>query len=218
MVRNYKPIIIDKICNNIYMNSSILTVENIDKLLMSPDYSDALKDIFFDYKHHLLGRSSIGLHELKTYEKIIKKHLRDIFNDHIYQYITLSPDHNLRKISFTDENVLQLQIFCEKWFNNIRYEFYQYVVECGKDKDDPHLHVHALVRLKHKKQGKNHARELKKFWGKFFPSSQLIGKDYYSTNVSGKYFFDKQQYFIDSEKGSHENFMDLGIYGKSDGT
>lgn len=218
MVRNYKLKIYDKKYHNIYMSTSILTSDNIDKLLISDKYSDTLKDIFLSYKLHLLGERTLGLWEIPKVEKIIKKHLRDIFNDHIYQYITLSPDHNLRKISFTDENVLQLQIFCEKWFNNIRYEFYQYVVECGKNKDDPHLHVHALVLLKHKKQGKNHARELKKFWEKFFPSSPLIGKDYYSTNVSGKYFLDKQSYFTDANKGSHENFMDLGIYGKSEET
>lgn len=217
MVRNYKSKKLDKLSNNIFKHSSMLTVENVDKLLISPDYSDSLKDIFLSYKSHLLGEICLGLWELPKVEKIVKRHLREINKDYIYQYITLSPDHNLRKIPYTDENVLALQSFCEKWFNNIRYKFYEYVVECGKDKDDPHLHVHALVLLKHKKQGKNHARELKKFWGKIFPSSQLIGKDYYSMNVSGQYFLDKRQYFIDSKKGSHENFLDLGIYGCMDG-
>lgn len=216
MVRNYKSKKIEKISNNYYMNTSILTVENIDKLLMSTDYSDALKDIFFDYKNHLLGRCELGLWEIPKYEKIIKKHLRDIFREHIYQFLTLSPDHNLRKIEYNEKNINTLKTWCEKWFTPIRYEYYQYVVECGKDENDPHLHVHALVRLKHKKQGKNHSRDLKKFWKKYFPKSELLGKDYYSTNVSGQYFFDKQQYFIDSKKGDHENFLDLNICGHSD--
>lgn len=214
MVRTYRSAFV-RSQNNIYGYSSMLTEENIDKLLMSPDYSDALKDIFFDYKNHLLGRGSIGLHELKTYEKIIKKHLREINKDYIYQYITLSPDHNLRKIDYTENNIKLLSEWCKKWFTEKRYSFYQYVVECGKDSDDPHLHVHALVRLKHKKSGKNHSRDLKKFWAKYFPNSQLIGNDYYSKNVSGQYFYDKQQYFIDTEKGDHENFKDLGISGRS---
>ena len=215
MVRSYRSTFV-RSQNNIYGYSSMITEENIDKLLMSPAYSDALKDIFFDYKNHLLGRGSIGLFELKTYEKIIKRHLREINKDYIYQYITLSPDHNLRKIDYTEDNVKLLSDWCKKWFNDKRYAFYQYVVECGKNEDDPHLHIHCLVRLKHKKQGKNHSRDLKKFWAKYFPNSQLIGSDYYSKNVSGQYFYDKQQYFIDSEKGDHENFCDLGINGRSD--
>lgn len=216
MVRNYKSKKIDKYLNNVYMNSSIVTEENVDRLLMSPDYPDALKDIFFEFKNHLSGRCPLGPWDVPKYEKVIKKYLRDINKDYIYQFITLSPDHNLRKIPFTDENIDSLRIFCEKWFTSKRYAFYHYVVECGKDESNPHLHVHALVRLKHKKQGKNHARELKKFWAKFFPSSQLLGKDYYSTNVSGQYFFDKREYFTNSEKGSHENFMDLNIGGASE--
>lgn len=214
MVRTYRSSFV-KSQNNIYGYSSMLTVENIDTLLMSTKYSDALKDIFFDYKNHLLGRGSIGLYEIKTYEKIIRKHLREINQDYIYQYITLSPDHILRKIPYNEENLNLLSDWCKKWFNDKRYSFYQYVVECGKDEENPHLHVHCLVRLKHKKQGKNHSRDLKKFWAKYFPNSQLIGKDYYSKNVSGQYFFDKQQYFIDSEKGDHENFRDLKICGCS---
>ena len=66
MVRSYKSTFI-RSQNNIYGYNSMITEENIDKLLMSPDYSDALKDIFSDYKNHLLGRGSIGLFELKTY-------------------------------------------------------------------------------------------------------------------------------------------------------
>ena len=113
-------------------------------------------------------------------------------------------------------SIILLTDWCKKWFNDKRYSFYQYVIECGKNEEDPHLHIHCLIRLKHKKQGKNHSRDLKKFWAKYFPNSQLVGKDYYSTNVSGQYFYDKQQYFIDSEKGDHENFRDLGISGRSD--
>jgi len=216
MVRNYRKIIVDNYLNNVYMNSSIITEENIDKLLMSPKYSDALKDIFFEFKNHLSGRCELGLWEIPKYEKIIKKHLRDINKDYIYQYITLSPDHNLRCIPYTEDNIKLLAEWCKKWFNDKRYTFYQYVVECGKNEDSPHLHIHCLIRLKHKKQGKNHSRDLKKFWAKYFPNSQLIGNDYYSKNVSGQYFYDKQQYFIDSEKGDHENFRDLGIAGSSE--
>lgn len=215
MVRTYKSTFRRNL-NNVYGYMSILTEENIDKLLMSPDYSDNLKDIFLEFKNHLSGRCELGTWEVTNYEKVVKKYLRDINKEYIYQYITLSPDHNLRKIEYNEDNIKKLKIWCEKWFTTIRYEFFQYVVECGKNESDPHLHVHALVRLKHKKQGKNHSRDLKNFWKKYFPKSELIGKDYYSTNVSGQFFWDKQAYFVDAYKGNHENFRDLNICGRSD--
>lgn len=146
-------------------------------------------------------------------EKWLAKQLRDMNKDYSYIYLTLSPDHNLRKIEYSQENIQSLKEFCEKWFAEKRYVFYEWVVEAGENPEDPHLHVHALARLRHAKSNKNHSRDLKKFWGKYFPKSQLMGKDYYSKNVSGKYFLDKLDYFKNDNKGSHENFIDLGING-----
>lgn len=150
----------------------------------------------------------------KVESKIIEKRLRAMNKEHTFIYLTLSCDHKLRNIPFTKENISKIKEFVEKWFTKIRYIEYDYVVESGSNKDDPHLHIHSLVRLRYpKKQSKNHSRDLKKYWSKFFPESPLLGNDYYSRQVNGKYYLDKKDYFINENKDSHTNFMDLNISG-----
>ncbi len=204
MVRNYIPIYKLNI-----MNNKLMTDTNIRQLLDSPDISEGIKDIIREYTEW----GVIDPREKKQYEKLIAKKLRELNKDYIYQFLTLSPDHNTRALDKSD--VPKMEEWANKWFTEKRYSYYNWVLEYGEDANNPHYHIHALVLLKHKKQGQNHARELKKFWAKYFPNSQLIGKDYLSKNVSGKYFKDKELYFDNSLKGSHENFMDSGIRGQS---
>lgn len=212
MVRNYIPVSTKNL-----MNNKMVTLENIE-LLLNSDLKHYQKDLIQDYKNHLLGISIIcDTYAALALQKYCAKKLREINREHIYQFITLSPDHIKRKIPYTDDNIKLLKEWCHKWFSDKRYAYYNYVVESGENEDDPHLHVHALILLKHKKQGKNHSRDLRNFWNKYFPSSKLVGNDYLSKNVSGQYFFDKLDYFKNDEKGSHENFCDLEIRGCFDG-
>ena len=122
-------------------------------------------------------------------------------------WITISPDHLKNPLKYSPLNVDRVSEFCLKWFSDKRYSFYSYVIEAGENRDDPHLHVHALVQLKHKSMAKNHARELKTFWKKK-TFNTLKGKDYHSKNVSGIYREDKLDYMNNHAKGSHENFID----------
>lgn len=212
MVRNYIPISTKNL-----MNNKMLTMDNLD-LLMRSDLKPNQKELVQEYINHKNGTAIIAdTIFLQVYEKYCAKKLREINKEYIYQFITLSPDHIERKIPYTPENIQLLKDWCRKWFSDKRYSYYNYVVEAGENENDPHLHVHALILLKHKKQGKNHARDLRNFWNKYFPSSKLVGNDYHSKNVSGQFFFDKLEYFNNSEKGSHENFCDLQIRGCFDG-
>jgi len=124
-------------------------------------------------------------------------------------WITLSPD-KIRHPEWTydEARLQQIKRFCRKWFTLIRYNYYAYVIEVGKNRDAPHLHVHALVQLKHKGQGKNHSRELKTYWNEC-TSTPLQGDDYYSKNVNGDILIDKLKYMDNNTKDSHENFMDV---------
>lgn len=212
-MRNYIPV------KKLYfMNLKIMSRENILDL----------RDHFIKNKHiHCKDLCCCGLEFIdewlhnneyngiqdKNAEKWLQKQLRKMNKDYSYIYLTLSPDHILRKIEYSPKNIKTLKEWCEKWFDPKRYIFSEYVVESGENSEDPHLHVHALVRLRHTKSNKNHSRDLKKFWSKYFPKSQLIGSDYYSKNVSRKFFLDKLDYFKNAKKGSHENFVDLGISG-----
>ena len=206
-----------KVSTKNLMNSKMLTQENL-QLLLDSDLKPCQKELIREYMDHILGINVITDTKLKIdYQKYCAKKLREINKEYIYQFITLSPDFNKRNIPFTEENIQALKEWCGKWFTDKRYSYYNYVVESGEIESTPHLHVHALILLKHKKQGKNHSRDLRKFWAKYFPNSQLMGRDYLSKNVSGQYFFDKLEYFNNAEKGSHENFCDLEIRGCFDG-
>ena len=206
-----------KVSTKNLMNSKMLTQENL-QLLLDSDLKPCQKELIKEYLDHMLGINVITDTKLKIdYQKYCAKKLREINKEHIYQFVTLSPDFNKRNIPYTAENIKALKEWCVKWFTDKRYSYYNYVVESGENESTPHLHVHALILLKHKKQGKNHSRDLRKFWAKYFPNSQLMGRDYLSKNVSGQYFFDKLEYFNNAEKGSHENFCDLEIRGCFDG-
>lgn len=120
-------------------------------------------------------------------------------------WITISPDHLKNPIKFSKFNLKRVSEFCEKWFCKQRYSYYSYVIEVGKNEDDPHIHIHALVQFANKSMAKNHARDLKNYWSAKMCHT-LKGKDYLSKNVSGIYRNDKLQYMKNCAKGSHENY------------
>lgn len=126
-------------------------------------------------------------------------------------WICLSPDHLHRKLEMSQ--IPLLKDWCQRWFDETRYSYASWCVECGEQEDDPHPHVHALVQM-NPGFSKNHSRDLKKFWSKKFPGSPLVGKDYFSRNVLGIYLQDKIDYMHKGTDGSdHGNFMNLGIHG-----
>lgn len=192
----------------IKMLNNIMTQKNLLELIESKQYVNELLFEFYNNEYGS-GTSDCNTPALRKY---VAKCLRDLRKEHMYQFITLSPDYLHRNLMYSEENVEKLTEFCEKWFSPKRYAEYHWIIEYGKV-DEGHLHIHCLVRMKHKKQGKNHARELKEFWKRCFPGNPLIGKDYLSKNCSGKFYFDKLDYFNNENKGSHENFMDLDLQG-----
>lgn len=139
-----------------------------------------------------------------------------------YLYLTLSPDKFLRNLDPTPSNIENLNKWCEKWFNCDKRFYHQFawVIESGSNHD--HLHVHAVMEMK---QSQHHARDLKKFWAKYFPNNQLLTTlDLNSKSTDrGEYcklqfdseeiLQDKLEYFINEKKGTHENQVELGLRG-----
>lgn len=202
-MRNYIP---RRVQNK--MLNKIMTQKNLLELIESKKYVNELLFEFYNNEYGS-GTSSCNTPALRKY---VAKCLRDHRKEHLYQWITLSPDYLQRNIMYSEENVKKLNEFCDKWFTPKRYSEYHWIIEHGKF-EEGHLHVHCLIRMRHKKQGKNHARELKEFWKRILPGHPLIGKDYLSKNISGKYYFDKLDYFVQAQKGSHENYRDLHLEG-----
>lgn len=152
-----------------------------------------------------------------------------------YMYLTLSPDKYLRNLDPTPSNIENLNKWCEKWFNQDKrfYDQFAWVIESGSNHD--HLHVHAVMDMK---QSKHHARDLKRYWEKFFPNNQLLTTLNLETRYKcercqqnicknpkhrGEYCYlqfndeeilpDKLEYFVNEKKGTHSNQIDLGLRG-----
>ena len=172
--------------------------ENVSEQVYKDVIEGWIDGIYNGFNHSNL----IDVNEMKMIIKLHKRWKKG--SDAIW--LTISPDHLKNPLKYNSKNMDRVSEFCTKWFTDKRYGFYHYVIEAGENKDDPHLHVHALVQIKHKSMAKNHARDLKKYWSKKTYNT-LKGKDYYSTNVSGIYRQDKLDYMDNHAKGSHENFI-----------
>ena len=138
--------------------------------------------------------------EIVLYKKYIEK-LDKLENKVLYSgftFITLSPDHLKRNIEYSDDNIQHLKDFCKAQFTEFNYSFAKWVVESGKNAEDPHLHVHAFVRIKNPK---HHKRDLLCLWCKFFP--KLIDSDYHTVKCNTEDMFkDKQNYMLNDRTGS----------------
>lgn len=136
-------------------------------------------------------------------DKLNKKDNKILYGG--FSFITLSPDHNKRKIDYCNENIEKLIQFAKAQFTEFNYSFAKWVVESGKNADDPHLHLHAFVRIKNPK---HHKRDLCCLWSKFFP--KLIDDDYHMIKCNTEEMWkDKQIYMENDRKGTHMNFEDL---------
>jgi hypothetical protein len=158
--------------------------------------------------------------QMKLLKKQFKKETK--IKKASYLYLTLSPDKFLRNLEPTPENINNLKIWCEKWFDQDKkfYTNYAWVIESGSNND--HLHVHAVMEMK---TGDHHARTLKRFWAKYFPNNQLLttldlnsksGKrgEYCKLQFdSEEILADKLEYFDNEKKGTHSNQINLGLRG-----
>ena len=107
MVRNYI-----KVSTKNLMNTTMLTQENLQFLLDS-DLKPSQKELIQEYMDHTLGTNVITDTKLKIdYQKYCAKKLREINKEHIYQFVTLSPDFNKRNIPYTPENIRALKEWC----------------------------------------------------------------------------------------------------------
>lgn len=179
------------------------SLENIEKKLID-EYSF---EYYINYKwnHEEMEDEYIGYK--KYIEKLDKKYKKNDYSG--YTFITLSPDHKNRNIEYNEENFLKLIQFCKSQFTEFNYSFFYWVIESGKNENDPHLHIHALVRIKNPR---HHKRDLCCLWNKFFPP--LIGDDYHIRKCNTKEMYDdKLNYMINDRKGTHMNYEDLSLRG-----
>lgn len=125
-----------------------------------------------------------------------------------WSFITLGPTPFF---DFTDESKAKLVEWCNEWITEHNYSAASWVIESGKNKKNPNLHVHFFCRIKNPK---HHKRDLIHNWEKKFPNNKLIGNNYHIVKCNTeKMFYEKQEYMIDNSKGTHQNFIDLQLRG-----
>lgn len=176
-------------------------VKNMNDALSDKRSFDYYINYVWDYENDY-NKDEIVLY--KNYiEQLDKKENKILYSG--FTFITLSPDHNKRKIEYCDESIQHLKDFCKAQFTEFNYSYAKWVVESGKNSEDPHLHVHAFVRIKNPK---HHKRDLLCLWSKFFP--KLIDDDYHTVKCNTELMFkQKQEYMKNERKGTHMNFEDL---------
>lgn len=176
-------------------------------------YNNLLTDEITGQKYRLWDGMKLYDDEWKYVDKIIKK--RDKIN---YLYLTLSPDKFKRNIPINDLDTLKE--WCSKWFceKNNFYHGGVYVIEWGSN-EEPHYHVHCLLNIKNSLK---HAFKLKNYWKRYFPNSALEtslnlcchkkgqrGEYCYAIITDREILQDKLDYFINDEKGFHENYVEI---------
>lgn len=143
-----------------------------------------------------------------------------------WKYITICPRARMPL------NLLStLEEFCIDFFDNNFTKYFEeihYVVESGKNEADPNLHIHFVAKP-FKDGMHNFSRDLKKKWNFYFCADYDISyKIYTGLDEKGKKKYnegihtfpvrteeilqDKIKYLSNEFKGTHENFVDLGIY------
>lgn len=128
------------------------------------------------------------------------------------------------RLPYSEAEAMKIKDFCEYFFEKKFRKFIEkcwWVVESGKFKEQPNLHIHALISFK--PQGaKNFRRELVTSWNKFWSDSKytIDWKNHKGCGIhrvpcnTAQIQEDKIKYMENDHKGSHENFTDLGICGK----
>lgn len=144
-------------------------------------------------------------------KKVLKDKIRGM------SFYTLVPQ---TRLPFNDAEVERLGGFCKKVLQKYFDEYY-WVVESGKYKENPNLHIHFLGRFS-EGMSKNFKRDLISAWNSIYAKKYTL--DWSNDNGCGihrvacntqEIIEDKKIYLCNSEKGSHENFVDLGVRGQS---
>lgn len=156
------------------------------------------------------------------YYKILKNYLPKIDTDSLTWY-TIVPKERLDMDPLT---LNALAKFCKNIFEDTQFVIWsKWVVESGKNRDNPNPHIHALVKFG---SSQNFRARMETRWKKIFPRpcDSILWKRKDTTQKCGyscgikmdilnnpELRHDKQEYMKNECKGSHENFIDLGING-----
>lgn len=135
-------------------------------------------------------------------------------------FFTVSPD-KVKNGSLGMDDYESLKTWCDGWFQDYNYNEFFYAIESGKNEDEPHLHVHALVKGLHPKLKKNgHYKVLREQWNLRIPlvsSGSLQEKaatkksyDILYQSINDKDLWIKKYNYLDNElKGTHKNFTEF---------
>jgi len=144
------------------------------------------------------------------------------FNNEFKNWIffTISPD-KIKHGSLTMDNYNDLKQWCDNWFQDYNYNQYFYAIESGKDINNPHLHIHALVKGLNNKLKKNgHYKVLINQWNMKIPLITVGSfQEKIATNKSYDILYQmindkdlwvkKYNYLNNDLKGTHRNFINL---------
>lgn len=144
--------------------------------------------------------------------------------DNIYKgwtFLTIAPSKlQTGGLGMKDEK--SLEQFCHRWFAKYNFSEYFWVIEYGKDEENPFLHVHALtkgiVNKKFRKEGQY--KFLKEEWNKLLPckitninswmekkANPQIDADVLHQRINDKSLWElKYNYLHNDLKGTHQNF------------
>lgn len=136
-------------------------------------------------------------------------------------FFTVVPE---KRFEYIPDRWWKLDDFCKdilikkgkKYFNDCWY-----VIESGKHKDSPNLHIHFLADFKIG-GSKHFKRDFIRLWDRYFTNPIHNIRWERGTNVgfhridcnTKQLQDDKLDYMTNSNKGTHENFEDLGISGR----
>lgn len=127
------------------------------------------------------------------------------------------------RLPFDVDQIDKLKAFCYKEFTGRNFERCKWIIEAGKHKENPNLHIHCIGKLRNK----NFKREFIGHWNKSYDKKYNISYEEFEI-INGKKVItnagwdkkpcntleiqkDKLDYLNNLLKGDHENFIDLGI-------
>jgi len=151
-------------------------------------------------------------------EAIIDKYVHKGPKVKSMSFYTIVPKERLE---FNQKNIDKFCQFANILFGpryRTSYNKVWWVIECGKHEDNPNLHLHALIDFD---QSKNFKRNLLSCWKKTFPltENRICYNENGNTGIhrvpcnTQRIQDDKVKYLTNENKGSHENFKDLGLSG-----
>lgn len=149
--------------------------------------------------------------------KIVKKYIKREKKSVSIQGLTFYTIVPKERLPFNEGEIVKIREFCKIVFNKKKLLKCAWVVEVGKHKENPNLHIHAVCKL----IDKNFKRYAVAQWKKMYPDYKYridwIDK---KRNACGWKMIpcntlpiqeDKLKYLKNNYKGSHENFIDLKV-------